>query len=469
MTTSTEFDGASNAKEGAVTMPDLSKCVAVGGELGTSASKFCCDDTMVLFASVVGDALSAGMEKSWRMMNRSSDNRWIKNLAIFDDSRNAWRYVGAMTRSSEKTSWFTHKGLIQNYDDAFLAIKAGLFLLNLEMEKKGQPIEEAGFGFGITVRHGENVLEKFLDYMKNNLASDGEKRFIAIKAKNVATGEERESRIQLDFSVMQYQAYGAYMALLLSKYKMDVYNTYVIDIGHGTWIKLPVIDNEVDINLADSITEGIYTITKNISETIFESSEQKFKIPEQRIMQRLPLKDFKIEIPGLGVFDFSRLLAQESQLMGRRIMELVARDITALSQKGQTIDYFTIIGGGAHLLYDVIKREIGAYFGWPENVLDERVIHPKMVGIDPRYINCAGFMLLARDHIALTMGKEVDTHFHIRTIIKDTEATDPDRGKPEQGSGLSAVVSDQAELPVSKNINDSDQGKAEEKPRKRGK
>lgn len=437
-------DGEANEEEKVVTMIDLSKCVAVGGELGTSASKFCCDDVMVLFSSVVGEALSEKMETSWRMMNRSSDNRWIKNLAIFDESRNAWRYVGAMTRTSEKTSWFTHKGLIQNYDDAFLSIKAGLFLLNLEMEKKGKPIEQAGFGFGITVRHGENVLDKFLSYMKEHLASEGEKKFIAIKAKNVATGEVREVSIHCDFSVMQYQAYGAYMALLFSRFNMDVYNTYIIDIGHGTWIKLPIIDNEADINLADSITEGIYTITKNIGETIFESSQQKFKIPEQRIMQRLPLKDYKIEIPGVGVYDFGRLLAQESQFMGRRIMEYVAQDITALSQKGQTIEYFTIIGGGAHLLYDIIKREIGSFFGWPENILDERVIHPNQVGIDPRYINCVGFMLLARDHIALTMGKEVDTGFHIRTIINDMEVAGPDRGIAGKNQASASISPEKA-------------------------
>ena len=439
------IDGKINGKERVATVIDLSKCVAIGGELGTSASKFCCEDTMILFSSVVGDALSGNMEKSWRLMNRSQDNRWIKNLAIFDDNRNAWRYVGAMTRSSEKTSWFTHKGLIQNYDDAFLSIKAGLFLLNLEMEKKGRPIEQAGFGFGITVRHGENVLEKFLSYMKEHLAAEGEKKFIAIKAKNVATGEMREISIHLDFSVMQYQAYGAYMALLFSKYNMDVYNTYVIDIGHGTWIKLPIIDNEADINLADSITEGVHTITKNISETIFESSEQKFKIPEQRIMQRLPLKNFKIEVPGVGVYDFSRLLARESQFMGERIMEYVAQDITALSQKGQTIDYFIIIGGGAHLLHDTLKSKLGAFFGWPENILDERVIHPKKLGIDPRYINCVGFMLLARDHIALTMGKEVDTNFRIRTVVKDAKETGPDGGNPGKDGESAAVAPEQVE------------------------
>jgi hypothetical protein len=400
---------------------------------------------MVLFSSVVGDALSDNMEKSWRMMNRSPDDRWIKNLAIFDQNRNAWRYIGAMTRSSEKTNWFTHKGLIQNYDDAFLAIKAGLFLLNLEMEKKGAPIEQAGFGFGITVRHGENVLERFLSYMKEHLDAEGEKKFIGIKAKNVATGEVREIDIHLDFSVMQYQAYGAYMALLFSKYNMDVYNTYVIDIGHGTWIKLPIIDNEADINLADSITEGVHTITKNISETIFESSQQKFKIPEQRIMQRLPLKNFKIEVPGVGVYDFGRLLARESQFMAERIMEYVARDITALSQKGQTIDYFIVIGGGAHLLYDAIKSKIGAFFGWPESILDERVIHPNKLGIDPRYINCVGFMLMARDNIALTMGKDVDTNFRIRTVVRDEEETRSDRAKPGKDTESAAIAPEQAE------------------------
>jgi len=410
-------------------MSDLSKCVAIGGELGTSASKFCCDDTMVIFSSVVGDALSDRMEKSWRMMNRSSDERWIKNLAVFDETRNAWRYIGAMTRSSEKTYWFTHKGLIQNFDDAFLAIKAGLFLLHLEMEKKGGSVEDAGLGFGITVRHGESILEKFLAYLRDHLSEDEARKVLAIKAKNVATGEVREIKVHLNFSVMQYQAYGAYMALLFSKYNMDVYNTYVIDIGHGTWIKLPVIDNEADINLADSITEGVYTITKNISESIFESSGQKFKIPEQRIMQRLPQKNFKIEIPGSGVYDFSRLLAQESQYMGGRIMEMVGRDITALSERGLSIDYFTVIGGGAHLLYDSIKANIGAYFGWPESVLDERVIHPNKIGIDPRYINCVGFMLLARDQIALAMGKDADTAFQIRTIVKDVDDGTVDKGK----------------------------------------
>ena len=75
--------------------------VPVGGELGTSTSKFCVDDKVVMFSSVVGDALTPILEENWRRMNRSRDRRWIRNLAIWDDKRGDWRYVGAMTRSSE--------------------------------------------------------------------------------------------------------------------------------------------------------------------------------------------------------------------------------------------------------------------------------------------------------------------------------------------------------------------------------
>ncbi|MBF0106442.1 MAG: hypothetical protein HQM16_14090 [Deltaproteobacteria bacterium] len=403
-------------------MTDMTGCVAVGGEMGTSSSKFCCDDTLVLFSSVVGDALTDSMEKSWRIMNRSADKRWVKNLAVFDEGRNSWRYVGSMTRLSEKSNWFTNKGLIQNYDDAFLAIKAGLFLLNEEMQKKGKPLKRVGFGFGITVRHGENVIEKFLAYIKDKLTVRDGKKFLKIKAKNVATEEVKEIEIWLDFSVMQYQAYGAYISILFSRYKMEVYNTYVIDIGHGTWIKLPIVDNEADIILADSMTEGIHTITKNISTKIFESSEQKFKIPEQRIMERLPAKDYVIEIPGVGRFDFGAILAEQSQYMARHIAERVSNDIAALSEKGHMIEFYTVIGGGAHLLYDTIKKEIANYFGWKNQEADQRFINPADLGVDPRYINCVGFMLLARDQIALESDKDVDPHFNISNVIQDIKS-----------------------------------------------
>ena len=400
-------------------MPNLENCIPVGGELGTSKCKFCCDDIVVSFSSVIGSALTDSMEKSWRLMNRSKDHRWIKNLAIFDENRNAWRYVGAMTRSSEKTNWFTHKGLIKNFEDAFLGLAAGLFLLDLEMRAKGKSLEKAGLGFGITVRHGENVIEKFFAYLKERLVERDGSKYLRIKAKNVATEEIKEIEIGLEFSIMQYQAYGAYMAILFSKYNMNIYNTYVIDIGHGTWIKLPIIDNEADINLSDSIAEGMNTITRNISQAIFDSSEQKFKIPEQRIMEKLPYKDHKIEVPGIGFYDFTKLLEQESRDMAQHIVEFVSADVIALSKKGQTIDYFTVIGGGAHLLFDTIKAAIGEFFGWNQKTVDERVIDPKSLGIDCRYINCVGFMLLARDQIAMELGRDVDPHFSVNTVIKD--------------------------------------------------
>ena len=135
-------------------------CLAIGLELGTSSSKFCAHDTIVLFSSVIGDPLSARQEKSWRLMNRSQDRDWIRNLAIFDDNRNSWRYVGAMTRNSEKQNWFTSKGVVQNFDDAFTSLKAGLFLLDMELRKNGNPgIKKAGLGFGIVVHLGEDIAE----------------------------------------------------------------------------------------------------------------------------------------------------------------------------------------------------------------------------------------------------------------------------------------------------------------------
>ncbi|MBL6988738.1 MAG: hypothetical protein ISR65_03135 [Bacteriovoracaceae bacterium] len=395
---------------------------AIGGELGTSTSKFSCEDTIIIFSSVVGDALTKNMEESWRLMNRSSDNRWIKNLAIFDEQRNSWRYVGAMTRCSEKCNWFTKRGLISNNDDAYVSIKAGLFLLNHERQNQGKPeVGRVGFGFGITVRHGENVIEKFFNYMKGRLDEEGGKKFINIKAKNVATNEEKDLKIELDFAVMQYQAYGAYMTILFSKYNMQVYNTYVIDIGHGTWIKLPIVDNEADVNLSDSRTEGIFTITQNISKLIFESSGQKFKIPEQKIMEKLPSKDYKIEVPGVGVFDFQRLLEHECRQLAVDIVEHAINDFAILSQKGHTIDYFTIIGGGAHLLFDTIKEEIGNYFQWPKEIMDKKVIAPASLGIDSRYINCVGFMLLARDQHAIEHDEDVDPNFELNHIVFDID------------------------------------------------
>lgn len=399
---------------------DLKGCLPVGGELGTSTSKFCLGEDIVTFSSVVGDALSDGQEKAWRLMNRSQDQRWIHNLSIFDEKRHSWRYVGAITRNSGRVNWFTSQGLIRNYDDAFLGIQAGLFCLNAEREVQGKnSLRKVSLGFGIPVRLGERTTEDFFNYLKTRLAKKDRKKYLLIKAKNLATGETRELKIEILFMVIQYQAYGGYMALLFKKYKLKVFNTYVIDIGHGTWIKLPIIENEADLNLSDSFPEGIYTVTQNISQVIFESSKQKFKIPEQRVMEKLPTGDYKIEVPGVGVYDFGDLLKDQTNSLTTKIIQEISADISTLSQKGNFIDYFVIIGGGAHLMFESIAAQIAKYYGWDQKLAKERIINPQGLGINPRYINVIGFMLLARDQLAIEEGKEVNTKFSIKKIIED--------------------------------------------------
>ncbi len=248
-------------------MSDSQEIVAVGGELGTSTSKFSDAARVVCFSSVVGDALSEPLEDSWRRMNRSLDRRWIRNLAIWDETRKLWRYVGALTRSSQRPQWFTEGGVLQNLDDAFLALQAGLFLVG---EERGEPLARIALGLGIPIKAGEKVSERFFDHVRDRLVTRDGKRYLPITAKNLATAEVKQVQIELAFTVAQFQAYGAYMALLFSKFGMKLYNTYVIDIGHGTWIRLPVAENEVDLTLAESLPAGIHTITRHISQAIFE-------------------------------------------------------------------------------------------------------------------------------------------------------------------------------------------------------
>jgi hypothetical protein len=403
------------------------EAVAIGGELGTSTSKFCCDDQVVVFSSVVGDALTPSLEDNWRRMNRSRDRRWIRNLAIWDDRRQAWRYVGAMTRSSEKPNWFTERGLVQNMDDAFVGLEAGLFLLSKERQRRGlPPLAKVGMGFGVPVKAGENTAEEFFKYLKTRVEREGEASFIAVRAKNVATGEIEEVRIRLAFIAVQFQGYGAYMALLFGKYGMKLYNTFVIDVGHGTWIKLPVIENEVDMLLADSVPQGMHTITENISRVIFEKSRQRFRIPEQRIMEKLPRNESRIEVPGEGVFDFRPILEAETDALCETILTRVRQDLQALSRRGQFIDYFAIVGGGAPLVFERLREGIRRYYDWPKEIGEARVLDVTAIGAHPRTINAVGFMLLARDQIAIELGQPVDPKFDVRHVTIDELDQDPE-------------------------------------------
>ncbi len=394
--------------------------VAVGGELGTSTSKFCADDQVIVFSSVVGDALTPSLEDNWRRMNRSRDRRWIRNLAIFDDRRQAWRYVGAMTRSSEKPNWFTERGLVQNMDDAFVGLAAGIFLLSKERQKRGQaPFAKIGMGFGVPVKAGENAAEEFFKYLRGRLLREGDASFIAIKAKNVATGEVEELKVRLGFIAVQFQGYGAYMALLFGKYAMKLYNTYVIDVGHGTWIKLPVIENEVDMLLADSAPQGMHTMTENISRIIFEKSRQRFRIPEQRIMEKLPRGDYRIEVPAEGVFDFKPLLDGELDSLSETILTRVRSDLQALSRRGQFIDYFAVVGGGAPLVFERLREGLRRFYDWSPEIAAARVLDVAQFGAAPRTINSVGFMLLARDQIAIELGQPVDPKFDVKKVTTD--------------------------------------------------
>lgn len=389
---------------------------AVGVDLGTSTSKFCDGSNVVYFSSVAGDPLSDQLEGSWRRMNRSTDQRWAHNLALWDDKIRGWRYVGAMTRSSQRPQWFTEGGVLQNFDDAYTAIQAGLFLLG---EERGEPFSRVALALGVPIKAGEQASELFLDHVRNRLSTENGKRLLKLRAKNVATGQEREQTIELVFSLVQFQAYGAYMVLLFSKFGMKLYNTYVVDIGHGTWISLPIVENEADLSLANSVPHGIHAITGKISDALFEKSEQKVKVAEQRIMEKIASNQREIEVPGAGVFNFDGMLDGECEALADQIMKKIRLDVAALGAKGVSLDYFAIVGGGANLVFEKLKRRIASFFGWGEAMAGERIVSNEALGLDARYANAVGLMLLARDQIAIELGEDVDPKVDIKAIVSD--------------------------------------------------
>jgi hypothetical protein len=392
--------------------------IPVGVDLGTSTSKFCDGERVLYFSSVAGDALTDQLEESWRRMNRSPDQRWTHNLALWDPARQTWRYLGAMTRSSQRQQWYTEGGVLQNFEDAYLALQAGLFLLGAE---RSTPLERVALGFGVPIKAGEQASQRFLDYVRDRLVTDGDRRLMRISAKNVATGQKRDETIEIVFSLVQFQAYGAYMGLLFSKLGMKLYSTYIVDIGHGTWITLPVVDNEADIALADSVPAGIHTITRNISQALFEKSGQKVKIPEQRLMEKLALGQREIEVPGAGVFHFGAMLDAECESLAEDITKKIRMDVAALAAKGVTLDYLAITGGGAHLVFERIKRRVAEFFRWDAVMADERIVGSEALPVPPRYANAAGLMLLARDQIALELEQDVDPKLSILAIVGDRE------------------------------------------------
>lgn len=390
--------------------------VSVGVDLGTSTSKFCDGTRVLYFSSVAGDPLTDQLEESWRRMNRSTDHRPLHNLAVWDPGRNAWRYIGAMTRSSQRQQWFTEGGVLQNMDDAYLSLQAGLLLLGVE---RGESLGRVALGFGVPIKAGEQASERFLDHVRERLVTRDGKRFMDIRAKNVANNEILEQSVEVVFSLVQFQAYGAYMVLLFSKFDMKLYNTYVVDVGHGTWISLPIVENEADIALANSAPAGIHSITANISQALFEKSDQKVKIQEQRIMEKIALGQREIEVPGAGVFNFEAMLDAECEALSDDIMKKIRTDVGALGAKGVSLDYVAVVGGGAELVFDKVKRRVAEFFGWDAAMADERIVGNEALPVESRYVNAAGLMLLARDQIALDLDQDVDPTLEITAIVSD--------------------------------------------------
>ncbi len=347
-------------------------------------------------------------------MNRSTDRSWLNNLAVWDEARSAWRYVGAMTRNSQRQQWFTEGGVLQNFEDAFLSLQAGLFLLG---EKRGTSLGHVALGFGVPIKAGEEASERFLDYVRERLTTENDQRVLKIRVKNVATNEEREDVIQIAFSLPQFQAYGIYMLLLFSKFEMKLYNTYVIDIGHGTWISLPIAENEADIALADSTPSGIHTMTSNISRAIFEKSGQKVKIQEQRIMEKIALGQREIDVPGAGVVNFEAMLDAECEGLADDIMKKVRLDVGALGAKGVVLDYVAVAGGGANLVFEKVKKRVAEFFNWDAPMADERIVGNEALVVEPRYANSVGLMLLARDQLAMDRDEDVDPTIAITEVV----------------------------------------------------
>lgn len=402
-------------------MSDTYEGVAsIGVDLGTSTSKFCDGERLLYFSSVAGDTLTDQLEQGWRRMNRSTDRRWAHNLAIWDEARSSWRYVGAMTRHSQRQQWYTSGGVLQSFEDAFVGLQAGLMLLGIEA---GKPLARVALGFGMPIKAGEEASERFLEYVSSRLSTRDGKRYLAVRGKNVATGETAEQLIEIVFSLVQFQAYGAYMVLLFSKFGMKLYSTYLVDVGHGTWITLPVSDNEADVSLADSTPAGIHSITSNISRALFEKSAQKVKVQEQRIMEKIAAGQREIEVPGAGVFNFAAMLDEECEALAEDITRKLRTDVAALGAKGVSLDYIGIVGGGANLVFDKLKPRIADFFGWDGRMADERIIGSDALPIEPRYANAVGLMLLARDQLAIDLGKDVDPSIVIKAVVSDRQGS----------------------------------------------
>lgn len=129
----------------------------------------------------------------------------------------------------------------------------------------------------------------------------------------------------------------------------------------------------------------------------------------------------EIEVPGAGVFNFEAMLDAECEALADDIMKKIRLDVAALGAKGVSLDYLAIVGGGANLVFEKLKKRVAEFFGWDAQMADERIVGNEALPVDARYANATGLMLLARDQIAIDLDKDVDPSIEITTIVSDVQ------------------------------------------------
>jgi hypothetical protein len=100
-------------------------------------------------------------------------------------------------------------------------------------------------------------------------------------------------------------------------------------------------------------------------------------------------------------------------------MKKIRLDVAALGAKGTSLDYFAIVGGGANLVSPKLERRIAEFFGWTGEMAKERIVGNDALGLDARYANSVGLMLLCRDQIAIDLDQDVDPTIQIKSVVSD--------------------------------------------------
>lgn len=136
-------------------------------------------------------------------------------------------------------------------------------------------------------------------------------------------------------------------------------------------------------------------------------------------MEKIAAGEREIEVPGAGVFNFEAMLDAECEALADDITKKLRTDVAALGAKGVSLDYIAVVGGGAELVFDKVKRRVAEFFGWDAAMADERIVGNRGLPVEARYANAAGLMLLARDQIALDLDRDVDPSLEIKAVVSD--------------------------------------------------